>query len=412
MVLLLTGVCVAMTGCSSAVPDGTQTVVTVGKEKASLATLQTMVRYQQAVSYDYYKQMSQMFGQTVDKKLNFWEPEMDDATRAQELERQKQSGFVMPSMDMDTYGDQMIVNTAVTLAGYMATAEQADTYGVSLTEDEKSRIENVAKEFMDNSDKALLENTAITEQAVKDYLTYYTLQDKVYDKYVAESDITVSEEESECMTISYMAFHVDESNPDADTEEKVKKQAEDYLKSLHGVDFTMLDFKTAAESYTNAQGGTESMALHDKEEAYAFQKADMDAIMSLNKGALCGNVIKGKNQSYYVVRMDNPHDAEASAKYREELKQARIDDAFEKQLATWMKQEVVSYNVGLLEDIDVNDNVIYTGTKEKASMDIQQDIIAGQDIASEQNAKDSSSEEETEKSSEKSEEKDVDTNKK
>lgn len=385
VVLLLTGMCVALTGCRNSVPDGTKTVITVGDEKASLSALQTMVRYQQAVSYDYYKQMSQMFGQSVDKKLSFWEPEMDEESKKQELERQKTSGFIMPKMDVKTYGDQMVMNTAVTLAGYMTAAEQADSYGVSLTDDEKSQIENLAKEFLDKSDKSLLENTAITKQAVKEYLSYYTLQDKVYDKYVADSDMTVSEAESECMTISYMCFRLDESNPDADTEEKVKKQAEDYMKSLQGIDFTMLDFKqAAAELSSNASGGTESMALHDKEEAYIFDKSDMDAIKGLSAGALYGDVLKGKDQNYYVVRMDNPQDAEASAKYREELKKSRIDEAFAKQLAKWMKEADVFYDVEVLEDIDVNDTVIYTGTKQDASMDIQQDIMAGQDVAAEQ----------------------------
>lgn len=401
-----------MTGCRNVVPDGSQIVISVGDEKASLATLQTMIRYQQAVSYDYYMQMAQAFGQDMSgKRADFWEPVLSEDAKQTELENQKKSGVLMPDMNVKSYGDQMIVNTAASLAGYMAVAEQADEYDVSLSKEETTHIKDTAKTFMKNSDKEVLENNDITEQSVVDYLTYYTLQDKVYGVYAAQSEITVSEEEAKSMTISYLSFYVDESNPDCNTEEKVKKQAEDYLKSLNGVDFTQLDFKMAAAEYGNAQGGTESIALNDKEEAYAFTKEEVDTIASLNAGALYGEVVKGKNQNYYVIRMDRPYDEEASAKYQAELRKSRVDTAFAKDLAKWMKNEKTTYDIDVLQQIDVNDNVIYTGIKAEDTQkdEVSQDIMAGEDIASEQES--NQTEQQTEKSSEKSEEKEADTNK-
>lgn len=364
-----------LSGCGASKMDGTKTVLTVNDEEASVGSLMTMLRYQQAVTYDYYQNMMSSYAQQG-LSMNFgdlWDGELPESTSDTDETNETDTEDVdnTSGMNVKTYGNQLVDNIATTLCSYMVVSQHAADYEVSLSYEEQAAIKDVAKEFCDTSDEKSLSANGITEADVVDYLTWYSLYDKVYDAYVASSDITVSDEEAKSMTVSYMRFSVDQTNEDYDTDKEVKQQAEDFLDScLAEDDATSIDFTSLEEAYSNGYAGTESIAVNDTEsDNYAFDVEDIKKLSETENGVLYSKVLDDGNGSYYVMRVDNNDDKDAAASYAETLKETKINDAFADTVQSWTDESEIKYIVDILESIVVTDNVIYTGVSASDSSD-------------------------------------------
>lgn len=357
-----------LTGCSTEQKvDGTKTVMTVGDEKVSLGTYMSMLRFQQAATYDYYKSMEQMYassGYTVSMTDNMFNR---DATSSSD---DSKSEAETSGMTVKTAGDSLADNIAVALANYVTLEQKAKDYNVSITDDEKSSIEKAAKAFMKDSDSDSIKKNGITQSDVEKMLTYYTYYTKVYDEYSKQAKVTVTDDETKSMTVSYVQFAAssDSSDSDKDSDSKIKKAAEDFLKKCQDDKNYAKDMESKAGDTDNATFNSTSMAVNnDEEDAYVFTVDQMKKIVETENGAMYGEVVKDSNGNYYVVRMDNNNDKDAAATYAETLKKNKIDEVFNKDLKSWKKDIGVKYEKSVLNNIEVTDNVLYTGTKDSDS---------------------------------------------
>lgn len=366
---LCAGCCIAglLTGCGSGFSADT-TVLTVNDTNVSLDTMLSMLRYQQAVEYDSYVEMAATYsgqGMYVDTS-QFWEMDLPESDEESDTSSVPDSG-----MRQETYADNLVNWTATELASYEAVQPYLEDYGVSLSDEEVQKIEEVAKTFCENTDKSVLTENHITEASMTEYLTLYTQYVKFQDAFMNVAEVSVTDEESEMMTLSYISF----SATDELSDEDVKKQAEDFLATVRDrEDASSVDVKSLITDEANASANTQSLPVNDTEDAYVFSTEDIKALSGLSDGQWYDGVLQDENGAYYIVRMDVRQDADASAEYKESLIQDRKQEAFDVQLSEWMT-DVVSYETGVLESIEVSDNVVYTGTSEDAKEDVSEDGV-------------------------------------
>lgn len=349
-----------LTGCGAKSLDGTQTVLSVGDTDISLGTFTSLLRYQQAITYDYYQNMAASYaayGLSADFST-LWDADLTENNTTTDTEEDGWSS----GLTVKTYADQLLDNVATTLASYVVVAQHAEDYGVSLSSDDEDTIAQVAKAFVDESDEKVLSLNGITEESVIECLTWYTLYCRVYDAYEAASDITVSDEEAQSMTVSYLRFTIDESSEDYATEDAVKEQAAASLVEV--LADTDMDFTAYAEDYSNVYANTESMAVNsENEDDYIFSLDDVKTLSALENGSVYTELLNDDSGNYYIIRMDNNHDEEATESYRKTLLSEKILDAFHEQMDAWAEELGVTYDVAVLSKVSVSDNIMYTGTK-------------------------------------------------
>lgn len=366
---LCAGCCIAglLTGCGSGFSADT-TVLTVNDTNVSLDTMLSMLRYQQALEYDSYVEMAAMYsgqGMYVDTS-QFWEMDLPESDEEADTSSVPDSG-----MRRETYADNLVNWTATELASYEAVQPYLEDYGVSLSDEEVQKIEEVAKIFCENTDKSVLTENHITEASMTEYLTLYTQYVKFRDAFMNVAEVSVTDEESEMMTLSYVSFSVTDELSDED----VKKQAEDFLATVRDrEDASSVDVTSLITDEVNASANTQSLPVNDTEDAYVFSTEDIKALSGLSDGEWYDGVLQDENGVYYIVRMDVRQDGDDSAEYKESLIQERKQEAFDAQLSKWMT-DVVSYETGVLESIEVSDNVVYTGTSEDAEEDVSEDGV-------------------------------------
>lgn len=359
-ILMICFVVGLVSGCGTTKLNGTDTVVTVGDEKATLSSLMAMVRYQQAVTGDYYDSMYAQY------EAQGMQLSMDDRWDSKaEISDEKDAD--VSGMKVKTSGDQLVDSVATTLSSYVVVCQHADEYGVSLTDDEKAKIDVAAENFLKNSDKDAIESDGITEDGVKAYLQWYTLYDKIYDKYKEQSDIEISEKESRNIGVSYLSFSIDAESETYNTNAVVKKQAEQILNTFSGKDdLSELNFQDFAGQYSNVYASTDSIPVEkDVTEGAILSAEDVEAISKLKDGQLYEKLLAGSNGTYYIYRVDKSTDKDASVQYANELRDEKISDAFYEMMKDWKKDVKIEYNLALLDKIAVIDKVVYTGVKDE-----------------------------------------------
>lgn len=319
--VLLTGT--MLTGCGSTDPD--QTVATVNGTEISLGLANYLAQYT-AVDYDTY--YMSYFGEDM------WTRESGD--------------------DAETMTDRVKDNTLQSLEEYYLLEEHMDEYGVSLTEDEMSKIESAAAEFMSvNTDEAIKAMGA-TEDYVKEQLRLATVQQKMYDAIVAGADTDVSDEECAQKTFSYVRVSKSASSDDEDSKTDEEAAAEAKEKAQQILDEALSGssedpLKTAAEAHDASKAtcsyGTKDLQSEDDNSTY-LDMAVLEAAEKLGEGEYSQTLID-TDDYYYVIRMDSLDDKEAAERERESIisdrKQALYDETLDgyKDAAEWSVDDKV-----------------------------------------------------------------------
>lgn len=219
--ILATGMCVAMTaglltGCSSSTD---KTVAKMGDTEITLGEAEFMLRYNQAKTQGY---LGAMFGGETNVFL-------------QDLTGSGQA-----------YGETVKESVMNDLKEMTILEQHMSDYNVELTEDEKSAIEEAAKEFMAANDKDVLKEMAATEETVTRILTLYTIQSKMETAIEADVDTEVSDDEAAQKSIQYVYFTIPET--ESETEDATDADSEGASEAT-----TEADSEEASEAATEAE---------------------------------------------------------------------------------------------------------------------------------------------------------------
>lgn len=334
----------SFSGCGKL--DGTQTVATVDGEKVTLGLANYIVRDQQAQMESYYQMMAQSYGMDM-STMQIWDEKTEDGK---------------------TIGESTKDDAMQTIHTLYAMKSHADEYDVTISEEEKSKIDEAAKSFMEANSAETLEKLAVSEGDIVTYLELLTYRQKLHDPMVADVDQEVSEKEANQSTVSVVKFSTagtekdDEGNTIELTEEEKKAKKEQAQQ--------LLDKLKASENV--AEADMDAMAQEIDENLYAYtpsfttagsendtlEQSVINAVANLEDGQLVQEVVEGVD-AYYVVRLDKKLDEEATANKKESIISEREQEQYDKLVEDWTKDSKLEVEKNVWKKVEVTDSVSF-----------------------------------------------------
>lgn len=312
-----------LSGCTA---KATDTLINVGngKDKITFGYGNFVAKYNQAVYDQYYLQY---MGE------GYWSQEQNGKTMEETVKENVIDGIE------EQYVDKL----------------HASDYDVELTSADKKKIKAAVKKFFSsNTDKAI-DQMGATEEYVQDLLEYETYQARVRQKVEDQADVTVTDDEANQSTISYVYFST-ASTTDAsgnavektDSEKAaLKKQAENVAAAS--------DFDAAAKK-EGAKVETDSYTTKgDSSEDTVVGEDVINAAKKLTENGQISDVIEVKDKGYYVVRMDKLFDKSATAKKKESLTSEKKQDVYDKLVKKWKKSTGFDLNEKLWKQVTFDD---------------------------------------------------------
>ena len=334
----------SFSGCGKL--DGTQTVATVDGEKVTLGLANYIVRDQQAQMESYYQMMAQSYGMDM-STMQIWDEKTEDGK---------------------TIGESTKDDAMETIHTLYAMKSHADEYNVTISEEEKSKIDEAAKSFMEANSAETLEKLAVSEGDIVTYLELLTYRQKLHDPMVADVDQEVSEKEANQSTVSVVKFSTagtekdDEGNTIELTEEEKKAKKEQAQQ--------LLDKLKASENV--AEADMDAMAQEIDENLYAYtpsfttagsendtlEQSVINAVANLEDGQLVQEVVEGVD-AYYVVRLDKKLDEEATANKKESIISEREQEQYDELVEDWTKDSKLKVEKNVWKKVEVTDSVSF-----------------------------------------------------
>ena len=318
-----------LTGCGNQI-DPKATVLTVGEEKVTMDVANFFARHQQAISQMQY---SAMLGE------DFWGMSLSEGSATMEEEVKK---TVLESLE------EMYV-----LEDHMS------DYKVSLTEDEKTKIQDAAKAFVKANKEETLEKVSGTEEAVSRVLELITIQNKMREAIVADVDTKVSDEEAAQKSMQYVFFpftKTDAEGKSADMTEEEKGSLKSTAEAFAAMAKKADNFEKLAEE----QGQSASTLTFDGKDTSPTAEL-IKAADALKEGEVT-DVIEGEN-GYYVAKVTSLFDKDATeteknnivlerqdAKYREVVDKLVKDTKIKVNESEWEKVSFTKLDVTMKQE--------------------------------------------------------------
>ena len=316
-----------MAGCGSKDLDGTQTVASVNEEEIPLGVASFALRYQQAQTEYYYKSIYTMYG--MDSSQGMWDQETADGI---------------------TFGEQTRNECLETLEKMYLTREKAEEYNLTITDEEKSAMDEAAKTFVESNDAETLKKIGVTESDVREYMELSTYYKKAYEPVIADVEIEVTDEEAAQSTLTYAALTT------GNLEEDAKKDAYSKME-------TLLDELKAAEDPASADMDAMAKELDESfivtSYSYGEDDTSLDETLKekaadLEDGQLYDGVVEG-DSSYFLVRMDQKLDQEATDSKKESIKKEKQQEAFDEIVQGWYDEADITRNKKVWKKVTLTD---------------------------------------------------------
>lgn len=308
----------SLAGCGSL--DGTQTVATVDGEEVTLGLASYMLRTDQAEMEGYYRMLAQNYGMDGGE---YWSTETEDGK---------------------TYGEDVKDNVMSTIKQLYVMRAHAEEYGVSITEEEQTAIDEAAQTFMESNDQETLDALAVSEEDVKTYMELYTIQQKMREPMVADVDREVSDEEAAQTRVTFVEISTEGTETDEDgntvdltDEEKAEKkdQAQQVLDKVTAAeDPASADMDALAKEVDENLAAVERTFSSSGEGDETTDQAIKNAVADLEDGQVVSQVVEGES-AYYVVRLDQQFDEEATENEKDLIISDREDTQYENLVKEW-----------------------------------------------------------------------------
>lgn len=333
-VAALTGVMAAgmLTGCGEKALDGTQTVATVDGTEISLGVVSFAARWSQAQTEAMYRSFM------GDTDIAIWDTDSDDGM---------------------TYGEQAVQQTLEDIELMYIMKSKAADYDVEITEEDETAIADAAADFMEANSEEAITDLAVTEDQIKTYLELLTYRSRMYDPIIADVDTEVSDEEAQQSSFEYVSI----STADLEEEEIEEKKADaqkilDALNEDPEGDFSEIA-KEVGDSYTSLTGTFDANLEEDEEETSSYPEAVMEVVRTLDDGEI-GEEVIDTGSAYYVVRMKNVNDEDATETKKETIISTRKSDLYTETTEAWMDEAEIKTEDKVLKTLTITDNHKFT----------------------------------------------------
>ena len=327
-----------LTGCGSKTLDGTKTVATVDGTDIPLGVVSLYAREQQ-------QQTTSMYLSFMGSADNIWDQTADEY-----------SG--------ETYGDQAVTSSLESIEKMYILKEKAADYNIELTDDDETAIADAASQFMAANSEDTIKELGVTEDQVKTLLELQTIQKKMYDPVVAEGNITVSDDEANQTTFTYVSISTsgdDVTDEDKETKKEQAQEILDKMKEDPTADMSEVA-KNVDDSYSAVQGNFTTKEGEDDEEdstGAAYPDEVLSVLRGLKDGEVADDIIE-TDTGYYVVRLDKINDEDATASKRESLQNSKESTYYTDTTNQWLDDADVKVVKKVLKTLKITDSHTFT----------------------------------------------------
>lgn len=340
----------SLAGCGKL--DGTKTVATVDSETVTLGLASYMIRDQQAQTQNYYNMLAQSYG--MDMSGGIWDEEGDDGK---------------------TYGESSKDDVLENIRQLYAIRAHAKEYDITITDEEKTKIQEAAKTFMESNDEETLEALAVSQSDIETYLELYTYREKMHDPMVADVDREVSDEEANQTKITFVKVSTAGTEKDDDgnvidltDEEKAEKKslAEDVKTKVEASDnIAEADMDALAKEADESLSAAERDFTTAGEEDETLDQKVRDAALALEDGRLAPEVVEAED-GYYVVRLDLKFDEEGTKNKKDTIISEREQEAYDALKKEWTEAAELKVEKSVWKKVKVTDKQPYIYKTEEA----------------------------------------------
>ncbi|MDO5390890.1 MAG: hypothetical protein Q4F24_07355 [Eubacteriales bacterium] len=327
---------VSMTGCSKNI-DGNKTVSTVNDEDIKLGTVNFMLRYQQA-------QTAQMYEMYFGGSAGIWSQVADE-----------ESG--------ETYGEQTLSDVMEQMEDMVILRQHAADYDVTVSDEEKEKIEKAAEKFIKANDEETLTYLGVNQDMVEEVLELSYYKEKMYDPITAEADTEVSDDEAAQTGVTFVkvADSEEEQDDSEETKTDAKTTAQQVLDEVMATADADMDAiaKGVDEdlSATTTHFATSSSA--EEEDSTAVPQEVRDIVKNLTDGEVASNLVEADG-AYYVVRLDAAFDKDATEDEKKMIINDRQQDLYDETTGKWREDSEITQNKKVLKTLKVTDNDKYS----------------------------------------------------
>ena len=325
-----------LSGCGSKDLDGTKTVATVDGTDIPLGVVSLYAREQQ-------QQTTSMYLSFMGSADNIWDKTADE-----------DSG--------ETYGDQAVTSSLESIEKMYILKEKASDYDVALTDDDETAIADAASGFMASNGEDTIKELGVTEDQVKTLLELQTIQKKMYDLVVAEGNITVSDDEANQTTFTYVSISTSGDDITDEEKETKKEQAQEILdKMKEDPTADMSEIASGVdESYSAVQGNFTTKESEDEDSSSsAYPEEVLTVLRGLKEGEVADDIIE-TDTGYYVVRLDKINDEDATASKRESLQNSKESTYYTETTDKWVDDADITVNKKVLKTLKITDKHTFT----------------------------------------------------
>ncbi len=339
--------CGLLAGCGSSRTkvDGTKTLLTVNDDSVDVGVGSFYVKYQQASMYKAY---GSYFGSTG----------LFD--------------YVTNSSTGETYGESMKESAIEDLEQMLLCKQHASDYGVSLTDDQKTQIENAAQSYVDGNSESVQNLVGASKDDVVTLLELQTISSEMMDPMVADTDTTVTDDEAQQTSVTYVAVTADttsssssesaasstESTNSEDASAAAMSKAEAVLAAVKGQsDVANADMNTLASGVDSSLSATTGHFTTNDTTDGTVDSAIVSAVKGLSDGTLVDHVVTSSDgKTYYVVRLDKNFDQSQTDSKKSELVTSKKQDAYNALIEKWKKDATIKVNESAWSEVKVTDD--------------------------------------------------------
>ena len=339
----------SLTGCGKKI-DGTKTALTVNGENASLGLLSFNSHLTAAAYANFYLNYV--------GSLNYFDQIGDEATG-------------------ETVGRQTVTNTAEALAKAIVVSQHAAEYGVSLTDEQKAKIDAAAQAYIEKNDSKVLAKVGASKEDVVRAMELETLYAYMKAPLAEDVDLEVTDEESQQSQVTYISINltteddvtVSEGDGEAEeTKEAIETLVAEQNKVIREVATGLLEkikgsedpatadmdalAKEVSEDYTAV---TVYFPTYDPDST-VLDKNVMETAKTLDDGEVSDKIVESADgKKLFIVRLDRLYDEEATNNKKDSILKERKQTHFNEVIDAWFEEADVTYNKDVMKAIELTD---------------------------------------------------------
>ena len=298
---------------------------TLGEQEVSAGVVNFVCKFQKASLDDMY---AAYFGGT-----DFWSQDLYG------------NGSTMEETVKDSVMDSL--HDLYTLKAHMA------DYNVEITADEEAAIKKAAEAFIASNSKDALDEMSATEEIVIEVLTLYTIQAKMYDAMIVDTDRNVSDEEANMRGITLVSIGIAGGYNESGTYEEYTDAEVTAIKATADkilTESSSVGLETAAK---NNNYTAEDTAYNKNDDS--MDETLLAALNALQVGET-SKVIE-TTSALYIATIDEEVDAEATEENREAIITERENQVYSDKLDEWQKEDGWKVDESVVEKIDFHNTL-------------------------------------------------------